>query len=67
MTQLTTLKAAFNRGERLTVLTALTRYRVMALSQRAGELSSQGFPIAKGWFVTHDNKRVRIYSKGRKP
>lgn len=44
-TQAYTLLLAFCRGERLTVLTAIQRYGVYALSQRCGELRRLGWPI----------------------
>ena len=44
-TQCETLLAALKRGERLTVLSALTDYGVYALSQRVGELKRQGWQI----------------------
>lgn len=66
MTQLDTLKRAFDRGEKLTVLRALTRYGVYALSQRCGNLIDDGYPLEKGWLVQASGKRVRTYRKGRK-
>lgn len=45
MTQTEILRAAFERGERLTVAEALTRYGIYALSQRCGELKRQGFKL----------------------
>jgi hypothetical protein len=66
MTQLQTLKAAFNRGEKLTVLTALKRYQTLSLSQRVGNLIDDGFPVDKGWLLLKNGKRVRTYQKRRK-
>lgn len=66
MTQLDILKRAFNRGERLTVLSALSRYGVYALSQRCGDLISAGYPIEKSWRTTTPGKRIRQYQRARK-
>lgn len=66
MTQLQLLKRAFDRGERLTVLSAVTRYGIYALSQRCGQLINDGYPVAKRWHSTTSDKRIRLYSKGRK-
>lgn len=67
MSQLTTLKRAFDRGEKLTVLTAMTKYQTMALSQRCGEIVRSGYPLYKEWHWLRSGKRVMMYSKGRKP
>jgi hypothetical protein len=45
-TQHRLLLDAFYRGERLTVLTAIQKYGVYALSQRCGELKRMGWPIS---------------------
>lgn len=39
------IRAALLRGEVLTPLVALNKYRVFALSQRIGELKREGLPI----------------------
>jgi hypothetical protein len=44
-TQHRTLLDAFYRGERLSVLQAIQRYGVYALSQRCGQLKRLGWPI----------------------
>ena len=44
-TQAHMLLMAFYRNERLTVLTAIQKYGVYALSQRCGELKRLGWPI----------------------
>ena len=55
------LLAAFQRGERLTVASAISRYGVYALSQRVGELKRDGHGI-KGEMKTMCNgKRVKVY------
>ena len=43
--QLWVLLGALQRGERLTLATALERYNVGALSQRLGQLRALGWPI----------------------
>jgi len=58
------LAAAFDRGETLTVLTALERYGVYALSQRAGELVRNGYPVAIRSIKTPSGKWIGEYSKG---
>jgi helix-turn-helix protein len=44
-TQHRMLLDAFSRKERLTVLSAIQKYGVYALSQRCGELKRMGWPI----------------------
>lgn len=44
-TQHYALLMAMQRGERLTVASALSAYGVYALSQRVGELKRMGWPI----------------------
>lgn len=61
MNQLQLLRQAFDRGDMLTVWSALHLHGVYALSQRAGDLIKQGYPLAKGWLTTNDGKRVRTY------
>ncbi len=56
------LLAAFRRGERLTVAEALSKYGIYALSQRAGELRRDGWPIKSEPFTTPSGARVAIYS-----
>lgn len=57
MTQHDTLRAAFLRGERLTVAEALTRYGVYALSQRCGEMPD----VRSEWYTPPSGKRVKRY------
>jgi len=60
--QLRTLLEAMLRGEKLTVLTALDKYGVYALSQRCGQLAREyGWPVAKGWVHLPSGKMVRSY------
>lgn len=67
MTQCALLKAAFDRGESLTVAEALTRYGIYALSQRVGELERSGVPIDHVPYVTPTGKRVMSYRLMRVP
>ena len=61
MTQLDTLRAAFDRGERLTVATALQQYGIYALSQRCGQLARAGYPLASQSIPLPSRKRVKEY------
>jgi helix-turn-helix protein len=63
MNQIDILKAAFERGEELTVLEALTRYGVYALSQRVGELDRSGYPTEHEMVTLPNGKRIARYSK----
>lgn len=57
------LLQAFLRGEALTVLTAVNRYGVMALSQRVGEIRKLGWPVRRDdWLELPIGKRVKRYS-----
>ena len=58
------LADAFDRGEVLTVLTALQRYGVYALSQRCGELVRAGYPVTIRSIKTPSGKWVGEYSRG---
>ena len=60
--QLDTLLEAFERGERLTVCTALNDYGIYALSQRVGELRRQGYPIHGRTITTANGKHVSEYA-----
>ena len=65
MTQLEQLAEAFDRGERLTVADALTRYGVFALSQRCGELARKwGYPVESRTVETPSGKHVSEYFRG---
>ena len=50
MTQKEQILKLLNRGESLTVLTALRRAGCFALSQRVGELIREGHPIKSKWY-----------------
>ena len=64
MTQLETLAAAFDRGERLTVAESLAKYGIYALSQRCGELWRSGYPVESQTVSTPTGKHVSQYFKG---
>lgn len=55
------LLRAFQRGERLTVAEALSRYGVYALSQRVGELRKAGWPVESEWYATAGGAKVKRY------
>ena len=63
-TQCYELLAALQRGERLTVAEALTRYGIYALSQRAGELRRAGWPVVSEMVKVESGKRVAQYRYG---
>ena len=60
-TQNRSLLEAMQRGERLTVVEALTRYGVYALSQRVGELKRAGWPVQSRMIETTTGKHVAEY------
>ena len=65
MTQLEILADALDRGERLTVAEALSRYGVYALSQRMGDLARKwGYPVESRTVETASGKHVSEYFKG---
>ena len=64
MTQLETLVAAFDRGERLTVAESLAKYGIYALSQRCGELWRGGYPVQSRIIKTPTGKHVSEYFRG---
>ncbi len=61
MTQLEILKAAFERGESLTVADALSKYQVYALSQRCGDLRKRGLALQSWWQKLPDGGKVKRY------
>lgn len=63
LTQLDTLLAAFQRGERLTVAIALERYGIYALSQRVGELKRAGIEVQSRMLTLPSGKKVSEYWK----
>lgn len=62
LTQCQTLKKALERGERLTGLEIIQRYRILGYSQRMGDLIRKGLPIVKEWVTTTGGARVIQYS-----
>ena len=65
MTQLQKLMDAFDRGERLTVASALEKYRIYALSQRCGELERKcGYPVDSVTITTAGGAHVSEYFRG---
>ena len=64
MTQLEILADAFDRGERLTMLTAINTYGIGALSQRVGDLKAIGYPVESRTIATPTGKHVSEYFKG---
>ena len=65
MTQLEILAEAFDRGEHLTVATAMAKYGVYALSQRCGELARKwGYPVDSVTVETPTGKHVSEYFRG---
>ena len=61
-TQNGVLLRALQRGEKLTVALALTKYGVYALSQRMGELKRMGWPVQSRTITTPFDRRIAEYS-----
>jgi hypothetical protein len=55
------LLAALKRGERLTPLSALERYKCFSLSQRLGELRRAGWPVRSQMVKLPSGKSVAEY------
>ena len=65
MSQTEQLEKWFNQNRSLTVLEAIEKLGIYALSQRCGELRRQGYPV-EGTMVTLPNgKRVMRYRKAK--
>lgn len=65
MNQLQTLMDAFDRGEALTVASALSTYGIYALSQRCGDLVRKfGYPVESETITTASGKHVSQYWRG---
>ena len=64
MSQVDVLAEAFDRGEHLTVATALTKYGIYALSQRCGELWRMGYPVESLTKRLENGKHVSEYFRG---
>ena len=63
MTQLEILADAFDRGEHLTVASALGKYGIYALSQRCGELA-KWYPVESVSVKLPSGKTVSEYFRG---
>ena len=63
MTQVEIIAEALDRGERLTVLIALQKYGIYALSQRCGELS-KWYPVESRTVNLPSGKHVSEYFRG---
>ncbi len=61
MTQMERIYAALKRGERLTHLTALRRFRCARLAARIGDLRDKGVPV-NTTMVRIGESRVARYS-----
>lgn len=64
MKQVDILAEAFDRGETLTVASALSQYDIYALSQRCGDLFALGYPVDSRTITTARGKHVSEYFKG---
>jgi hypothetical protein len=64
VTQLEQLAEAFDRGESLTVATALGKYGIYALSQRCGDLFKIGYPVESRTIETPTGKHISEYFRG---
>lgn len=64
MTQVQILADAFDRGEVLTVATALASYGIYALSQRCGDLFKTGYPVESRTVTLPSGKHVSEYFRG---
>lgn len=63
MTQLEALRKHFDSGATLTVAQALTNFGIYALSQRCGDLRSDGYPVESRMIETPSGKRIAEYFK----
>lgn len=68
MSQCTSILSHLQRGNYLTVLSAIRLLNVYALSQRVGELKARGWPIEAKMIRLDSGKRVARYGlkKGAK-
>jgi hypothetical protein len=55
------LLMALKRGEQLTPLSALEKYRCFSLSQRMGELRRSGWPIRSSMVSVNSGKKIACY------
>ena len=65
MSQLEMLKKHFDSGRSLTVLTAIEKYGVYALSQRCGDLRREGYPLEGAMIKLPSGKQVMSYRKAK--
>lgn len=64
MKQTDLLAAAFDRGEALTVASALSLYGIYALSQRCGDLRREGYPVQSEMISLPSGKHCKQYRRG---
>jgi len=63
MNQIDMLKKHFDAGKSLTVLEAIEKFGVYALSQRCTDLRKQGYPLEGQMVTVGAGKRVMRYRK----
>lgn len=63
MNQREILMEAFDRGESLTVLEAIEKYGIYALSQRCGQLWREGYPVDSEMVTLPNGKRIARYRR----
>ena len=54
----------FQSGGTLTVVEALQRFRIYALSQRVTDLRNEGYPVVTEMIQTPSGKRIARYKMG---
>ena len=67
MKQTDLLQEAFDRGEALTVASALSLYGIYALSQRCGDLRRDGYPVESEMIALPNGKHCKQYRRGAYP
>ena len=63
MKQTELLKRHFDKGKSLTVLEAIEKFGIYALSQRCGDLRKEGYPVDGEMVPVGAGKRVMRYRK----
>ena len=63
MNQSQLLRNHFDKGQSLTVLTAMQKFGIYALSQRCGELERSEYRLNREWVRLPSGKKVVSYSK----
>lgn len=63
MSQVDQLRAHFDAGHSLTVLEALQKFGIYALSQRVTNLRQEGYPVESVMVELPNGKRIARYSK----